>query len=84
MPATSRTTATIALLIMTFLWGWTFVWIKSALDVADARLGGDALTLTVGIFMSIRFLGAAILLPIVLPPARRHLRDKAVWRAGGG
>jgi 4-hydroxybenzoate polyprenyltransferase len=47
MNATKRTKPTIALLIMTFLWGWTFVWIKDALDVADARLGGDALTLTV-------------------------------------
>jgi drug/metabolite transporter (DMT)-like permease len=32
--------------------------------------------------MTIRFVGAAILLPIVLPGARQHLGDKAVWRAG--
>ena len=80
--ANQRRRATWALLIMTFLWGYTFVWIKSALDIADERLGADALTLTVGLFMTIRFLGAAVLLPIVVPVARQGLRDSAVWKAG--
>ena len=33
--------------------------------------------------MVIRFLGAALILPVALPAARERLTDPAVWRAGG-
>ena len=75
--------ATWALLLMTFIWGYTFIWIKSALNAGDRLLGAEALPITVGLFMVIRFLGAALILPVALPAARERLTDPAVWRAGG-
>ena len=62
--------ATWALLLMTFIWGYTFIWIKSALNAGDRLLGAEALPITVGLFMVIRFLGAALILPVALPAAR--------------
>ena len=75
--------ATWALLLMTCIWGYTFIWIKSALNAGDRLLGAEALPITVGLFMVIRFLGAALILPMALPAARERLTDPAVWRAGG-
>ena len=83
MTAKLQKRATWALLLMTFIWGYTFIWIKSALNTADRLLGAEALPLTVGLFMVIRFLGAAVILPIVIPAARERLSDVAVWKAGG-
>ena len=88
-----RRRATWALLIMTFIWGYTFIWIKSALNTADRHFGynfdlnlcaeaTEALPLTVGLFMVIRFLGAALILPVALPVARDRISDAAVWKAG--
>ena len=48
MTAKLQKRATGALLLMTFIWGFTFIWIKSALNTADRLLGAEALPLTVG------------------------------------
>jgi drug/metabolite transporter (DMT)-like permease len=80
-PSTRRAIA--ALLVVTIIWGWTFSWMKAAIDAAEVAIGPDALPLVIGVFMSTRFVLAAVVLPLFLPAARRGLRDLGVWVDGG-
>lgn len=74
--------AVFALLIVTVIWGWTFSWMKEAIDTAAVQLG-DAMPLVVGVFMTIRFGLAALIMPFVLKGAREGVTRWAVWRDGG-
>ncbi|TAH34290.1 MAG: DMT family transporter [Planctomycetota bacterium] len=73
--------AVLALLLVTVLWGWTFLWMKQATGAVDAALGPAGAVAGVSLFMTLRFGLAALLLPLLVPPARRHL-DGAAWRGG--
>jgi len=75
--------ALIALLVVTIIWGWTFSWIKQAIDSSVVVLGPGALTLVAGLFMTVRFGLSAIVMPWVVPKVRPHLRSAAAWRDGG-
>jgi len=72
--------AVLALLTVTVLWGWTFVWMKQGLDTAEAVLGPGAGAAGVGLFMTLRF-GIATVLLLLLPRARRGWTPE-VWRGG--
>ena len=74
--------AIVALLIVTVIWGWTFSWMKAAIDAAEAQVGDGALVLVIGLFMTLRFLLGAVGLPLILPASRRGLRDRGVWMDG--
>ena len=71
--------AIFALLIVTVIWGWTFSWMKAAIESAEAQLGEGALVLVIGLFMTLRFLLGAVGLPLILPASRRGLRERGVW-----
>lgn len=84
----------LAILLVTLIWGAAFVWMKQALDAGEAwhvdRAPGAArdgthpaagLALVVGLFMALRFAGAALLLALVSRRARQGL-DGAAWRGG--
>ncbi|HIH79468.1 MAG: hypothetical protein CL960_00060 [Euryarchaeota archaeon] len=71
--------ATLALLAVTLIWGWTFVWLKRAMTAADTH-GAAALGAT--LFVTLRFALGGVLLPL-LPGVRSAIRDRAVWRDGG-
>ena len=77
-----RNLAIAALLLVTLIWGGTFVWMKEALDTANAHLGEGAVAATIGLFVAFRFGLVAILLPIVVPATRRGLKAEGVWRDG--
>lgn len=70
----------LALLSVTVIWGWSFVWMKDGLDAARGHLGPGTLPIAVGLFMTVRFGVSALLLPLVLPGARR-LGQASIWRA---
>ena len=72
-----------ALLVVTVIWGWTFSWMKAAIEAGQSTIGEGALPLIVGLFMTTRFLVAAVGLPLLLPGARRGLRNRQVWLDGG-
>lgn len=72
--------ATLALLVVTVLWGFTFVWMKQALDASEQHLGSAGGVAGVGLFMTLRF-GFAALAMLLLPAVRRGLTP-GVW--GGG
>ena len=62
MSTRSARTALFALLVVTVIWGWTFSWMKEAIDTGVAQLGA-AMPLVVGLFMTVRFGMAALLMP---------------------
>ena len=82
MLANSGHRALLALLIVTIIWGWTFSWMKEAIEAA-ALVVGDAQSFVVGLFMVVRFGLASALMPFVIPGARNQWRTRQVWRDGG-
>jgi drug/metabolite transporter (DMT)-like permease len=82
MLANSGHRALFALLIVTIIWGWTFSWMKEAIDTA-ALVVKDGPSFVVGLFMVVRFGLAAVLMPVLVPGARKGWCTRAVWRDGG-
>ena len=78
-PAQSRRPL-LALLLVTILWGFTFVWMKQALQAADRVIGAPAGATIVSFYVAVRFGVAAVVLAL-WPRARRGL-DAGAWRAG--
>jgi drug/metabolite transporter (DMT)-like permease len=72
--------ATLALLVVTVLWGWTFVWMKQSVTVTEEQLGPRGLVAGVGLFMTLRF-GIAAVVILALPRARQGFTP-GVWRGG--
>jgi drug/metabolite transporter (DMT)-like permease len=69
-----------ALLAVTVIWGWTFVWMKQSLDAARAALGHPGGAAVVSLAVSVRFAIAAGVLAL-WPRARVGL-DRGAWRGG--
>ena len=74
--------ALLALLIVTIIWGWTFSWMKEAIEAAEAVVD-NGLTFVVGLFMVVRFGLASLLMPILIPGSRPGSGTAQVWRDGG-
>ena len=72
--------AILALLAVTVLWGWTFVWMKQSLDAAQGSLGRPGGASVVSLYIAVRFTVAAIVLAL-WPRARAGL-DAAAWLGG--
>jgi drug/metabolite transporter (DMT)-like permease len=79
-PRRSRA-AVIALLVVTLIWGGTFVWMKAGVEAVESKLGTGQLMLGVALFMSLRFGIAAVCMLAFVPAARRGL-DRASWVGG--
>ena len=73
--------ATIALFIVTIIWGCTFLWLKRALDSADS-VNASQTNLVSTLFVTLRF---GLTLPIFLyftPSIRKNLSDYRSWYDG--
>ena len=78
-----RRPATWLLLLVTVIWGLTFIWMKIALNEADRILGADAdLGALKTLIVGLRFLIAFLLLLAFHAGAREGLRDRDSWRGG--
>lgn len=77
-PASPR--AVIALLAVTFIWGWSFIWMKWSLVAAERVLGRPGGAPLVAYYMAMRFSMATAM--IALFPAARRGHDKTVWKGG--
>jgi drug/metabolite transporter (DMT)-like permease len=77
----SRWSAIGALLVVTVIWGGTFVWMKQALEASLERLGSGAGLAGIALFMFLRFGLAAVCLALFVPSARREL-TRGVWTGG--
>ena len=72
--------AALALLAVTILWGWTFIWMKQSLNAAQAELGHPGGAPVVSLYVAVRFAIAAVVLAL-WPRARTGL-DRGAWRGG--
>ena len=74
--------ATIALFIVTIIWGCTFLWLKRALDSADS-VSTSQTNVVATLFVTLRF---GLTLPLFLyftPSIRKNLGDYRSWYDGG-
>lgn len=78
---TSRWTAIVALLVVTVIWGGTFVWMKQALDAVGVVLGPAHSFAGISLFMALRFGIAAACIAVFVPASRRGL-SREVWLGG--
>ncbi len=83
-PTSEHRTALFALLGVTIVWGWTFAWMKQAIGQAVLTLGPDGEAAARGLFLSIRFGVAALVLPILLPSSRKRANWSFSLVLGGG
>ncbi len=74
--------ATLALFVVTIIWGWTFVWLKNALDASAEYTVGDQTNVVATLFVTLRFGLAAILFLIVFPSVREESQGFQVWSDG--
>ncbi len=75
-----RARALIALLVVTILWGCTFVWMKQSLNAAERLLGHPGGAPVVVLCIGVRFGLAAVVL--ALWPRARSALDRGAWRGG--
>ena len=74
-----RRQAGMALLLVTLLWGGTFVWMKQALNAAQSFTQVYNASSVVGIMVGFRFLLAAFILFTTSSTARQSLSSKDDW-----
>lgn len=77
----STSTATLAILTFSLIWGGAYVWMKMATDAAEQHLGADTAVFGVAVYLLLRFACGAVAL-LVVPAARRGLGASGVWLAG--
>lgn len=73
--------AILALLLVTVIWGWTFVWMKQAILAVDLVLGKANASSGIALFNALRFGIAAACVAAFIPSSRRELSGEA-WRGG--
>jgi drug/metabolite transporter (DMT)-like permease len=78
--APSRGRALAALLLVTFIWGFAFIWMKENLASAERVLGRPGGISVVATYLAARF-GIAALVLALWPAARRGL-TRGAWNAG--
>jgi len=74
-------TATLLLLLLTLLWGGTFLWMQLGTGSLREVLGADAHVASGALFLLVRYVVAVPLFVLAFPRVLRRL-DKAAWRAG--
>jgi drug/metabolite transporter (DMT)-like permease len=71
-----------ALLVVTSVWGATFIWMKQALNELQPEIEAYGSNRVVGVLVAARFAIAALVMVIFFPKARAALRDKEQWKGG--
>ena len=71
-----------ALLVVTSVWGATFIWMKQALNELQPEIEVYGSNRVVGVLVAARFAIAALVMVIFFPKARAALRDKEQWKGG--
>lgn len=79
-PRRSAWRAIAALLVVTVIWGCTFVWMKQGMAAAEAKLGPGNAVPAVALFIVVRFGLAAACMAACVPSARRLSRP--AWTGG--
>ena len=69
------------LLLVTLVWGATFIWMREIMLALEADLARIGTTSVVAFLVSSRFALAAAVLPF-FASVRKHLGNPEVWKAG--
>ncbi len=77
-----RKRAIAALLVVTSVWGATFIWMKQALNELQPEIEAYGSNRVVGVLVAARFAIAALVMVVFFPKARAALRDKEQWKGG--
>ena len=77
-----RKRAIAALLVVTSVWGATFIWMKQALNALQPEIEAYGSNRVVGVLVAARFAIAALVMVVFFPKARAALRDKEQWKGG--
>tara|TARA_B110000444_G_scaffold213688_1_gene210617 strand:- start:4516 stop:5490 length:975 start_codon:yes stop_codon:yes gene_type:complete len=83
-PATpeQRKKALFALLVVTAVWGATFIWMKQALNALDAEIVEYGRFEVVAVLVAARFAVAALAMLLFFPKARAALMEAEQWKGG--
>lgn len=79
--SSTRVRATIALFLVSVVWGFTFLWMKQAVDAMERVAGPGRAVAGSALFLALRFGLATALLAAFVPASRRAL-DVRAWRGG--
>ena len=77
-----RKQALFALLVVTSVWGATFIWMKQALNALEPEIQDLGRFQVVAILVAARFAVAAIAMLLFFPKARAALFHAEQWRGG--
>ena len=77
-----RKIAIAALLVVTSVWGATFIWMKQALNALQPEIETYGSNRVVGVLVAARFAIAAIVMFVFFSKGRAALRDSEQWRGG--
>jgi len=80
-PRSMRTRATIALFLVSIVWGFTFLWMKQAVEAMERVAGPGHAVAGSGLFLALRFTLATLILAAFVPASRRGIRADT-WRGG--
>ncbi len=80
-PRSMRTRATIALFLVSIVWGFTFLWMKQAVEAMERVTGPGHAIAGSALFLALRFTLAAVILAACVPASRRDI-DASAWRGG--
>lgn len=74
-------TATLYLLVVTMLWGGSFLWMQLGTGSLAEVLGGDSHLASGALFLLVRYVLSALVMALVFPGMLRKV-DREAWRAG--
>src|SRR6187455_1542634 len=81
-PRSIRVRATIALFLVSVVWGFTFLWMKQSVDAMERVTGPGHALAGAAFFLALRFGLATALLAAFVPSARRGVLAHSPARAG--
>jgi drug/metabolite transporter (DMT)-like permease len=82
LPPSERRKALLALLVVTSVWGATFIWMKQALNTLEPEIESQGRFQIIALLVAARFLVAAAVMFFAFSKARAALRQSEQWRGG--
>ena len=82
IPPSERRKALFALLVVTSVWGATFIWMKQALNTLEPEIQSQGRFQIVALLVAARFIVAAVVMFAVFSKARSALRQSEQWKGG--
>ena len=82
LPPSERRKALFPLLVVTSVWGATFIWMKQALNTLEPEIQSQGRFQIVALLVAARFIVAAVVMFAAFSKARTALRQSEQWKGG--